>query len=311
MVDDSFLASSLDAYVPIVRFLACFLGRNCEVVLHDLRIPGSSILSIENNHVSGRNVGDSLHNLAAFFQTHVVPASSDVIKPRIVSTRNGKTIRSASYVIRDRSGAAIGLLCLNMDLGDRRRIREMLDGYLVAEPTDSMHEGNREEHEPSSEDSIEDLAHLIIRETISGYGVPASRMTVEEKLSIVDRLRNAGFSFCAERSAKSRAFSILPRTPSTGTSTSFQTRGTERSILHDDGEDTRVTHIIDSEFYRDGWGTREMREVFSDRRRYQRWLDIEAHWPTFRPCSASSPGGGRRDRTEGPDRTARYRSDQG
>ncbi len=192
MVDDSFLASSLDAYVPIVRFLACFLGRNCEVVLHDLRIPGSSILSIENNHVSGRNVGDSLHNLAAFFQTHVVPASSDVIKPRIVSTRNGKTIRSASYVIRDRSGAAIGLLCLNMDLGDRRRIREMLDGYLVAEPTDSMHEGNREEHEPSSEDSIEDLAHLIIRETISGYGVPASRMTVEEKLSIVDRLRKRG-----------------------------------------------------------------------------------------------------------------------
>ena len=37
-----------------------------------------------------------------------------------------------------------------------------------------------------------------------------------------------------------------------------------------------MAHILDSEFYKDGWGTEEMREVFADRKRYQRWLDIEA-----------------------------------
>jgi len=36
-----------------------------------------------------------------------------------------------------------------------------------------------------------------------------------------------------------------------------------------------MAHIIDSEFYKDGWGTEEMRAIFSDRVRYQRWLDIE------------------------------------
>ncbi|MGE4298764.1 MAG: adenylosuccinate lyase family protein [Desulfovibrionaceae bacterium] len=36
-----------------------------------------------------------------------------------------------------------------------------------------------------------------------------------------------------------------------------------------------MAHIIDNEFYRDGWGTEEMRQVFDDRHRYQRWLDIE------------------------------------
>lgn len=40
-------------------------------------------------------------------------------------------------------------------------------------------------------------------------------------------------------------------------------------------EEADLSHIIDSEFYRDGWGTPEMREVFDDQRRYQRWLDIE------------------------------------
>lgn len=36
-----------------------------------------------------------------------------------------------------------------------------------------------------------------------------------------------------------------------------------------------MAHIIDSEFYKNGWGTKEMRDVFDDRKRYQRWLDIE------------------------------------
>lgn len=36
-----------------------------------------------------------------------------------------------------------------------------------------------------------------------------------------------------------------------------------------------MAHIIDSEFYGNGWGTEEMRAVFDDRKRYQRWLDIE------------------------------------
>ena len=37
-----------------------------------------------------------------------------------------------------------------------------------------------------------------------------------------------------------------------------------------------MAHIIDHEFYRDSWGTPEMRDVFSETRRFQRWLDIEA-----------------------------------
>lgn len=36
-----------------------------------------------------------------------------------------------------------------------------------------------------------------------------------------------------------------------------------------------MSHIIDSEFYGGSWCTPEMREVFDDRKRYQRWLDIE------------------------------------
>lgn len=37
-----------------------------------------------------------------------------------------------------------------------------------------------------------------------------------------------------------------------------------------------MAHIIDHAFYRDSWGTPEMRRVFSETTRFQRWLDIWA-----------------------------------
>jgi len=37
-----------------------------------------------------------------------------------------------------------------------------------------------------------------------------------------------------------------------------------------------MSHIIDHSYYRDSWGTAEMRAVFDDERRFQRWLDFWA-----------------------------------
>ncbi|GHA35528.1 adenylosuccinate lyase [Devosia pacifica] len=37
-----------------------------------------------------------------------------------------------------------------------------------------------------------------------------------------------------------------------------------------------MAHIIDHRFYKNSWGTPEMREVFDERQRFQRWLDIWA-----------------------------------
>ncbi|WP_274425657.1 class-II fumarase/aspartase family protein [Chelativorans sp. YIM 93263] len=37
-----------------------------------------------------------------------------------------------------------------------------------------------------------------------------------------------------------------------------------------------MAHIIDHSYYRDSWGTAEMRAVFDDERRFQRWLDFWA-----------------------------------
>ena len=46
--------SKLQKYIPLVDFFAAVLGKNSEVVLHDLTDPDHSIIAIRNNHISNR-----------------------------------------------------------------------------------------------------------------------------------------------------------------------------------------------------------------------------------------------------------------
>lgn len=58
------VAGSVDNFIEnlslLVDGISRVFGRNCEVVLHDLRQPEHSIVAIPNGHVTGRRVGDPL-----------------------------------------------------------------------------------------------------------------------------------------------------------------------------------------------------------------------------------------------------------
>ena len=50
----------LAGYINVVKGLGTILGRDCEVLLHDVSHPESSIIACENGHVSGRAVGSPM-----------------------------------------------------------------------------------------------------------------------------------------------------------------------------------------------------------------------------------------------------------
>ena len=54
----------LESYLPLVDFIASVNGKNCEVVLHDLRKLDSSIIAIKNNHITGRTLNDTITDFA-------------------------------------------------------------------------------------------------------------------------------------------------------------------------------------------------------------------------------------------------------
>ncbi len=53
--------------LPLVDAIAGTFGKNCEVVLHDLRKPHQSIIKIANGHITNRKVGDPLTDLVLSF----------------------------------------------------------------------------------------------------------------------------------------------------------------------------------------------------------------------------------------------------
>ena len=56
--------SLLQQYVKLTEFLGHALGPDYEVALHDLTDKNRSIVAIANNHVSGREIGAPLTNVA-------------------------------------------------------------------------------------------------------------------------------------------------------------------------------------------------------------------------------------------------------
>ena len=95
----------------VAKGLAGQFGRNCEVVIHDLRGDDHehTIIAIENGHVTGRSIGDG--------PSHIVLESlrenPDLIEDRIsylTKTSDGRVLKSTTLFIRDDDEKVIDLL---------------------------------------------------------------------------------------------------------------------------------------------------------------------------------------------------------
>ncbi|MDR2136758.1 MAG: PAS domain-containing protein [Synergistaceae bacterium] len=180
----------LKAWIPWVDFLADALGSTCEVVLHDLRDIEHSIVAIRNNHITGRQVGDSLSDFALeVIQEHARSQKNYLASYYGSLEENGKILRLSSFFIYDEEGGPIGLLALNMDFSDLEEARAIIDRFLHKEapvppekrPGKSMHFNLSEDYMPS-----------VVTRTIQESGVEPARMTVEEKRGVVESLQSKG-----------------------------------------------------------------------------------------------------------------------
>lgn len=136
-----------------VQMLGTVLGRNTEIVLHDLTRPEHSVIAIANGHVSGRRVGSPVlagpredQGFNAVLQAMREPGSHAPVVVGNYPTlgRDGKTLRSATAVFRDARGEPFASLCVNTDLSGITAAQACLEQLLAApmapppEPADSQ-----------------------------------------------------------------------------------------------------------------------------------------------------------------------------
>ena len=102
----------LHAMENIVDGIAAMWGEHTEVLLHCLDSRNPSIMKIVNGHITGREVGAPITNIALV----KLNEGKDVSDAYITKAPDGKMLRSLTTVIRNKQQQSIGLLCVNFNL---------------------------------------------------------------------------------------------------------------------------------------------------------------------------------------------------
>lgn len=175
-IDQSFIQS-------LMQCIAAQFGDKCEVVLHDWsKGYDSSIIAIENGHITGRRIGDSGTNLGLEVMRGTTKNGNRF--NYITQTSDGKILRSSSLYLKDENQKTIGALCINLDISD----------FLMAENTlksITMHNLEQEVKEVFVND-VNEILDFLLQECQLEIGKPVSHMTKTDKSKALQFLDQRG-----------------------------------------------------------------------------------------------------------------------
>ena len=186
----------LRQYVKLTEFLGAALGPDYEVALHDLTDKNRSIIAIVNGYISGREIGAPLTNMALGVLKDESYEWQDYRLHYSGVSAAGNTLRSSTMFIKE-DGKLIGMLCINFDDSRYQAFaRQVLtlchpNQYFRAltQPEDTPEDAPRPE---TFRNSTEAVAQDAIVHELSRMGVPAERLTSEERLRIIAALDASG-----------------------------------------------------------------------------------------------------------------------
>ena len=164
---------------PIIAGLGRALGANCEIVLHDFSRLDDSIIAIENNTVTGRQVGDGLDELSFQVLQHN-PNPPDLFNYK--GRRNVKILRSSSILLRDESNKPFGAVGINIDITALLSAQQLLSTLTtIEEPA----------VEETFERSVREVLERYIEEAVKHVGKDPAMMDKEDKIVAAVVLANA------------------------------------------------------------------------------------------------------------------------
>ncbi|KOR79327.1 transcriptional regulator [Peribacillus frigoritolerans] len=143
----------LESFIPIAKSTAKMFGANCEVVIHDLTNPQSSVMFTVNNHVTGREIGQSFdHLVKTVLQSE--DFKEDYLAGYTFVTEDKRTIRSSTSLIRDSKQKVIGAFCINFDVEALNQMQQFMNTFLSTQV-------EVQENETKSDDDIENVEGIV------------------------------------------------------------------------------------------------------------------------------------------------------
>jgi predicted transcriptional regulator YheO len=119
----------LRAFIPTANAIVGTFGNDCEVVIHDLTTPENSVVYVSNGIVTGRRPGQSFDHLV-----RQVLLNKDFKNDNVVNytftTEDGRLIKSSSALIRDQHQEVVGMICINFDITNWKKIQSAINQFL-------------------------------------------------------------------------------------------------------------------------------------------------------------------------------------
>ena len=164
--------------IPVAKGLARTLGRDFEIVIHDVR-KENTIIAIENGQISGRRVGDTAPKLLRDMLDSI-KENEEMILNYVTKTATGKPLKSSTILIRNELAEIIGAFCINIDLTKIRIAQNFLNDLSVFEEEKSLREKFPED--------VQDFLEIVIRNSLEIVDKPVHLLSKGERLKIVKYL---------------------------------------------------------------------------------------------------------------------------
>lgn len=192
----------LEQYAKLTEFLGHALGPDYEIALHDLTDKTHSIIAIANNHVSGREIGAPLTNIALKTLMDKTYLTEDYKLHYKGVSNSGRTLRSSTLFIKHNT-KLIGMLCINFDDSRHQTVADNIlklchpDAFVETNFQMDMSrlEGKPKQVAPIPEsfyNSIDAVAADAIARELQLLGITAERLTAAERIHIISELESSG-----------------------------------------------------------------------------------------------------------------------
>ena len=186
---------TLDILIQIAHGLAEHFGPQCEIAIHDVtRDLSNTIVHIENGQISGRAEGDTASNVV-LEALHTPPEELKDQIGYLTRTADGKTLKSTTIYIRDKSGNLRYIFSVNYDIASLKAVDELIRGLITTRPVTAQSdkaEQKEQESVPRIPHTVTELLDSLIEQALAEVGKPVVMMTKEDKIKVVRYLNDAG-----------------------------------------------------------------------------------------------------------------------
>ncbi len=185
------LSQKLDLLKQIAHGLAVQFGSSCEIVIHDLRKKelDSSIVYIENGHVSNRKLGDGPSSVVLETLSRKPSQIQDRLS-YLTKTEDGRILKSSTMYIRDDDDSIAYIFSLNYDITSLLTVESAIHSLISTEQKKEQETDNNQP--PKITHNVNELLDTLIEQALALVGKPVAIMNKDDKVAVVQYLNNAG-----------------------------------------------------------------------------------------------------------------------